>query len=93
MNFHQPILDPANFYASELNDTETLEVLAKNTISSESSAKHILSFCEEMFDLAVKYENEKVMVLGSEAKVYDVEKVYSVFNDWVSEQALVIWSI
>lgn len=86
MNFHQPILDLANFYATELNDSEVLEALTKNTINSESSAKHILSFCDEMFDLAVKYEQERVMVLGSEAKAYDVEKVYSVLNDWVSEQ-------
>lgn len=86
MDFHQPIKKIANFYADKLHDKTIPKLLDKQTLESESEAKHILEFCEKMFDLAMSFEKQEEMVLGEPAIVYDVEQVYSVFNDFVSEQ-------
>jgi len=86
MNFHQPIKNIANFYAGKLQDSTIPKLLDKQTLESESEAKHVLEFCEKMFDLAVNFEKQGEKVLGEPAIVYDVEKVYSVLNDFVSEQ-------
>ncbi len=86
MNFHQPIKNIANFYADKLQDRTIPTLLDKQILENESEAKHILEFCEKMFDLAIDFEKQGEMVLGEPAIVYDVEKVYSVLNDFVSEQ-------
>lgn len=86
MNMHKPIIDLVEFYANELKNEAVLNIIRSQKIENEVQASGVLEFCEEMFDLAIKYESENRQVLGGPAKVYDVEKVYSVLNDLVSEQ-------
>ncbi len=86
INIHNPVKELIQFYAEELGDKTIIKVLEAGHITNESEANCILNFCDSMFDLAVKYESENKSVLGEPAKIYDVEKAYSVLNDIVSEE-------
>jgi len=84
VNIHQPIKELVYFYSARLGDQRTPRIVDAQRVDTEDDAKHVLSFCEKMFELSMRLEYEKVIVCGRPAKTYDVEKVYSILSDLVS---------
>lgn len=86
ITFTPAALDLIRFYAAELADPRTPDIVSRMKIASESEASHVLAFCEGMFDLAMKFQKEGRAGPGGPVVVYDAEKLHSLLNDLVSEQ-------
>jgi len=85
MRIHQPIKDLVHFYAERLDDQLTPRIVDAESITTEEDARHVLDFCENMFELAMRLEHERVLFSGQPVKAYDAEKAHSVLSDLVSE--------
>lgn len=79
-------LDLIRFYAAELADPRTADIVSGMKIASDEEARQVLEFCERMFDLSMQFEKEGRVAPGGPVKVYDAEKLHALLNDFVSEQ-------
>ena len=86
ITFTPTALDLIRFYAAEMADPRTPDIVSQMKIASEADARHVLAFCERMFDLAMRFQREARVGPGGPVMVYDAEKLHSLLSDLVAEQ-------
>jgi hypothetical protein len=84
MSLHGPILEIARFYARHLEDADALRIVDAGVVRDEAEARHLLEFCENMVDTAVRLREERELVHGEPVNMYDVEKTYLTLHDVIS---------
>lgn len=84
MTLHEPVKKLAKFYAGRLGDLRAAGIVDAGVVQDEEEARHLLEFCDRMFDLAMKLHEDRELVFNEPVQLYDVEKSCIVLHSLVS---------
>ncbi len=84
-NFHAPIIEFLNYYASTLNNEQVQGILKKLAVDNEAEAKELLNFLDAMCLQVLTDAKIGIIVSQQTVTSYDAEKVCNEIERYLDE--------